>query len=149
MVSETGPSESEIGYGISELAEEFNVTLRSLRFYEQKGLLSPRREGRLRIYSRADRTRLKLILQGKRIGLSLLDIKEILVRYDANGENLEQLQLTVEKGEEQMRILERQHAEIEDAMEELEGILAGLHAEIAERQARARHKRQGPSPMHV
>ena len=149
MDTNAGSSGPEIEYGISDLSREFDVTLRSLRFYEQKGLLSPRREGRMRIYSRADRTRLKLILKGKRVGLSLLDIKEILIRYDAKGDNLDQLELAVEKGEEQMRILEQQRAEIEDAMEELEGTLAGLRNEIAKRKLRAQLNDQKPSPLHV
>ena len=75
----------EAVYRIGELSKEFDVTLRTLRFYEDKGLLSPRRIGNTRLYSRADRTRLKLILLGKRVGMSLLDVKEILDLYDPKG----------------------------------------------------------------
>jgi DNA-binding transcriptional MerR regulator len=69
-------------YGIRELAGEFQVTPRTLRFYEAKGLLTPLRQGRTRRYSEQDRVRLKLTLRGKRIGLSLQDIKEIIDMYD-------------------------------------------------------------------
>jgi DNA-binding transcriptional MerR regulator len=68
-------------YTISQLAREFEVTPRALRFYEDKGLLTPRREGMNRVYSHRDRARLQLILRGKRVGLSLIEIKEILYLY--------------------------------------------------------------------
>lgn len=107
-------------YRIGELSKDFDVTLRTLRFYEDKGLLSPRRIGNTRLYSRADRTRLKLILLGKRVGLSLLDVKAILDLYDPNGNNRRQLEVALEKGEEQMHVLEAQSKEIEAARAELE-----------------------------
>ena len=149
MDTNAGSSGPEIEYGIGDLSREFDVTLRSLRFYEQKGLLSPRREGRMRIYSRDDRTRLKLILKGKRVGLSLLDIKEIFTLYEANDDNLDSLNFALEKGEEQMQILERQRDEIEASMENLEVSLAGLRKVIAMRQSRTQRKDQEPSPLHV
>ena len=107
-------------YRIGDLSREFDVTLRTLRFYEDKGLLSPRRVGNTRLYSRADRTRLKLILLGKRVGLSLLDVKEILDLYDPKGDNRRQLEVALEKGEEQMDVLQRQRTEIDAAIGELE-----------------------------
>lgn len=109
----------EAVYRIGELSKEFDVTLRTLRFYEDKGLLSPRRIGNTRLYSRADRTRLKLILLGKRVGMSLLDVKEILDLYDPKGDNHRQLEVAIEKGEEQMEILQSQRKEIDAAIEEL------------------------------
>lgn len=72
---------SERTYSISELAREFGVTPRALRFYEDKGLLSPRRDGVNRVYAHRDRGRLKLILQGKRVGFSLVEIKELMDLY--------------------------------------------------------------------
>lgn len=71
----------ERSYSISQLAREFEVTPRALRFYEDKGLLTPRRDGLNRVYSHKDRAKLQLILRGKRVGLSLIEIKEILDLY--------------------------------------------------------------------
>lgn len=120
----------EAVYRIGELSKEFDVTLRTLRFYEDKGLLTPRRIGNTRLYSRADRTRLKLILLGKRVGLSLLDVKEILDLYDPKGNNLRQLQVAFEKGQEQMETLQSQRKEIDAAIEELDQSLATVRGMI-------------------
>ena len=78
-------------YSISELAREFGVTPRALRFYEDKGLLSPDREGLNRVYSNRDRARLKLILSGRKVGFSLNDIREILDLYDLDDNQRAQL----------------------------------------------------------
>lgn len=72
-----------VTYSISQLAQEFDVTTRTIRFYEDQGLLEPQRDGQRRIYTRRDRVRLMLILRGKRIGLSLLEIRELFDLYDA------------------------------------------------------------------
>ncbi len=80
-------------YSISELAREFAITTRAIRFYEDKQLLTPKREGNSRIYSRADRTRLKLVLRGKRLGWPLDDIKSVIELYDAHAGQGERLQL--------------------------------------------------------
>ncbi|WP_156504026.1 MerR family DNA-binding transcriptional regulator, partial [Oleiphilus sp. HI0066] len=68
-------------YSISELSHEFDITTRTMRFYESEGLLSPKRDGQTRIYAEADRVRLKLILRGKRLGLSLAESKELIDMY--------------------------------------------------------------------
>jgi DNA-binding transcriptional MerR regulator len=122
--------DNEVTYRIGELSSEFDVTLRTLRFYEDKGLLSPRRIGNTRLYSRADRGRLKLILLGKRVGLSLLDVKEILDLYNATGDNLRQLTVALEKGEEQMKVLQQQRKDIEEAISELDQTLVSLRDQI-------------------
>ena len=83
-------------YTISELAREFQVTPRALRFYEDKGLLSPTRDGLNRVYSTRDRARLKLILQGKRFGFSLEDIRQLLNLYDIGDQQTTQLARTYE-----------------------------------------------------
>lgn len=124
-------AEHEVVYRIGELSSEFDVTLRTLRFYEDKGLLTPRRIGNTRLYSRADRARLKLILLGKRVGLSLLDIKELLDLYDSKGDNRRQLEVAIEKGEEQMQILQAQRKEIDAAIGELETSLDAVRGMIA------------------
>jgi DNA-binding transcriptional MerR regulator len=123
-------AQSEITYRIGELSSEFDVTLRTLRFYEDKGLLSPRRVGNTRLYSRADRARLKLILLGKRVGLSLLDVKEILDLYNASGDNQRQITVALAKGEEQMRVLQDQRKSIDDAIGELDQTLANLRGMV-------------------
>jgi len=96
-------------FSIRDLAEEFDITPRTLRFYEEKKLLSPRREGQTRSYSNADRTRLRLILRGKRLGLTLEESAEIINMYDAGTSNKKQLQTLLEKiREKKTQLLEQQ-----------------------------------------
>ncbi len=82
----------ENSYTISQLASEFSITTRTIRFYEEKGLLQPQRKGQQRLYSSADRVRLTLILRGKRIGMSLQESQDIIEMYDPKRGNVEQLQ---------------------------------------------------------
>ena len=79
-------------FSISELAQEFDVTPRAIRFYEDQGLLAPRREGQRRIYTPRDRTRLKLTLRGKRLGLTLAEIRELIDMYESPADTAQQLQ---------------------------------------------------------
>jgi DNA-binding transcriptional MerR regulator len=114
-------------YTISELAREFSVTPRALRFYEDKGLLTPTRDGLNRVYSASDRTRLKLILQGKSVGFSLNDIREILDLYKHEGHRA-QLKLAVRKSKEQIRVLEKQRQDLDDSLEQLrKGVVWAEH----------------------
>lgn len=106
-------------FTIGDLSREFDVTLRTLRFYEDKGLIHPRREGVNRIYGRRDRARLKLVLMGKRVGFSLTEIREMLDLYDLRDGHSAQLQLALRKFNEQIALLEVQKRDIEQAMEEL------------------------------
>ena len=78
-------------YSISQLSKEFEVTTRTIRHYEERGLVAPARRGQTRVYSPADRTRLKLILRGKRLGLSLEDSREIIDMYEPGKSNIDQL----------------------------------------------------------
>ena len=105
-------------YTISELAREFQVTPRALRFYEDKGLLSPTRDGLNRVYSSSDRARLKLILQGKSVGFSLSDIREMLDLYKLDGHRA-QLKLALKKSRDQVRLLNKQKADIEASLQAL------------------------------
>jgi len=107
-------------YSISDLASEFGVTTRTIRFYEEKGLLKPRREGLRRIYSPADRTRLRLILRGKRLGLSLDEGAEIIGMYGTPGNNRRQLEVLIEKIQEKRVVLQRQQKDLQATLEELE-----------------------------
>ena len=106
-------------YTISALAEEFSVTSRTIRFYEDKDLLHPRRNGLARVYSRRDRARLKLILRGKRLGFSLADIREMLDLYDLGDGQIEQMRLTHRKIGERLVVLEAQRADLNAAISEL------------------------------
>lgn len=113
-----GPMETE--YSIGELAREFELTLRTLRFYEDKGLLRPRRVGIQRIYSRRDRARLKLIVMGKKVGFSLQDIGAMLDLYDLKDGQAGQLQTARDRFLDQIAVLEQQKQDIEQAIGELE-----------------------------
>ena len=94
--------------GIRDLASEFGVTTRTIRFYEEKGLLNPDREGQRRRYSAADRTKLRLILRGKRLGFSLDESAEIILMYGSPGNNKKQLEALADKiGEKRKQLLER------------------------------------------
>lgn len=115
---------------IGDTARTFGVSLRTLRFYEDKGLISPRREGATRLYSQRDITRLKLILLGRRVGFSLREVKQMMDLYDPNGSNLRQYRVTLEKSEKQYAKLERQMKAIEEAMNELAGGMEVLRAKM-------------------
>ncbi len=106
-------------YTIGDLAREFGVTLRTLRFYEDRGLLSPRREGTARIYDARDRARLSVILKGKQLGFTLTEIRA-MVAEERGGENpAANLKLSLPQVEDQIAHLEQQRTEIEQALEEL------------------------------
>ncbi|MEW9808705.1 MerR family transcriptional regulator [Mesorhizobium marinum] len=120
---------------IGEMAKMFDVTLRTLRFYEDKGLLSPKRDGSTRLYTRRDRARLKLILLGRKIGFSLRDVKQIMDLYDPSGANTKQLRLTMDKSEKQLARLQKQRAAIDDAIAELSDMMTAVRRMLAERSA--------------
>ena len=107
-------------YSISDLSREFDVTTRTIRFYEDAGLLSPVRQGRNRCYSIRDRTRLKLILRGKRLGFSLNEIGEMFRLYDSEPGEVAQLNHILDKITEKMQLLERQLEDIQIVMKELQ-----------------------------
>jgi DNA-binding transcriptional MerR regulator len=108
-------------YSISDLAREFDITPRTIRFWEDQGLLYPRREGQARIFSRRDRTRLKLALRGKRLGLSLLRIKEMIAMYDTARDESSQLLKFLDVLAERRAAYERQREDIEAVLEEIAG----------------------------
>lgn len=106
-------------YTISELSSEFEITARTLRFYEDKGLLAPARRGQTRIFSRRDRARLKRIVQGRRIGLSLDEIKRLLSCHELQGGNPDQLHAALNTLNDSMAMLEARKRDIEQAIGEL------------------------------
>lgn len=107
-------------YTITDLAREFDITPRAIRFYEDQGLLTPSRSGRARVYSRTDRTRLKLTLRGKRLGFSLADIKELLDMYDGVRNSAPQLQRFLTGLAARRAALEQQRLDIEAVMQEID-----------------------------
>ncbi|GAA5445940.1 hypothetical protein Misp06_04147 [Microbulbifer sp. NBRC 101763] len=107
-------------YSISELAREFDITTRAIRFYEDKGLLKPERRGQTRVYSPEERVRLKLILRGKRLGFSLDESREIIDMYDPAHGNVEQLQRLLERIAQKRALLQQQLRDIESLMGELD-----------------------------
>ena len=130
-------------YTISDLSREFRVTPRTLRFYEEKGMLRPARIGQRRLYNQADRVRLSLILRGKRLGFTLEESFAIISMYNPRGSNVDQLERLVEKIREKREHLREQQREIRDMLRELDGAAAGYMEAISALQpvpARARKR---------
>jgi DNA-binding transcriptional MerR regulator len=109
-------------YSISDLASEFSVTNRTIRFYEEKGYLGPKRVGTRRVYSATDRTRLRLILRGKRLGLSLDETGELIRMYGSPGNNRKQLQKFVVLIGEKRADLERKRRDLEMLLSDLNDV---------------------------
>jgi len=120
-------------FAIGELARDFGVTLRALRFYENKGLLSPQRDGLNRLYSQRDRDRLALILKGKKLGFTLGEIQQMVAAEEGKAADSATLNLSREKCLEQIALLERQKAELEEGLAELFRIYAALAGKPLER----------------
>jgi DNA-binding transcriptional MerR regulator len=119
--------ESRDLFAIADLAREFGISTRAIRFYEAKGLLKPERVGVTRVFRRRDRARLILILRGKRLGFSLKDISDYLSLYEADRTQKAQVSLLIAKVEERLKLLELQKADLETTIAELREIrkLAG------------------------
>lgn len=123
-------------YTISELAREFGVTTRTIRFYEEKGLVQPLREGQKRLYSPADRVRIKLILRGKRIGMTLQESVELIDMYDPARNNTQQLNSLINTVSERRATLLQQKKDIDE-------MLAGLDEvqQLCEKALGKRHRK--------
>lgn len=129
MTTQPPPDQHSDLMTISEMCAAFEVTPRTLRFYEAKELLNPVRVGTRRLFTRRDRARLKLILRGKRFGFSLEDIRQTLDLYDRDGSAVAQRQRAYELGLERLAVMEAQRAELEVA-------IADLKAELSDAEAR-------------
>ena len=119
-------------YSIRHLAQEFDVTTRTLRFYEEKGLLHPAREGTSRFYDSADRARLKLILRGKKLGLTLEESSDIIAMYEPSGSNAKQLEALLVKINEKKQQLKQQQEELATMMSDLDVWEKRCKAELLE-----------------
>jgi DNA-binding transcriptional MerR regulator len=116
-------------YTIGELSREFGITLRALRFYENRGLIAPRREGLTRFYSRSDRDRIALILKGKKLGFTLSEIGQMIAAEEGEGD-AHALRLSREKCLEQINLLEKQKRDIEEALAELRRTYTSLSSKL-------------------
>lgn len=112
----------QANYSISELSKEFDITTRSIRFYEDEGLLAPTRKGQTRIYSQRDKVRLKLILRGKRLGFSLAETGRLFELYDADKSSAKQLSIMMELISEKKSDLKQKLEDINDLLIELNDI---------------------------
>ena len=121
-------------YTISELASEFGVTTRAIRFYEEKGLVQPLREGQRRVYTTADRVRIKLILRGKRIGMTLQESVEVIDLYDPQRNNTEQLLSLINTISGRQARLLQQKDDIDDMLTGLSEVLGLCEKALGKRQ---------------
>lgn len=112
-------SQPAITFAISDLAREFGITPRTIRFWEDQGILAPEREGNKRVFTRRDRARLKMALRGKRLGLSLAEIKDLIGMYASTEDETPQLL-------ECLRIMEKRRAALEQQREDIEAMLADI-----------------------
>jgi len=124
-------------YTIGEMCEAFSVTPRTLRFYESKELLYPQRIGQKRLFTKSDRARLKLILQGKRFGFSLEEIRQLLELYNIDDQQTTQLTRTYELGIERLAAMKAQRDELNNAIEDLSEQLVWVEEALAKRGLKA------------
>jgi DNA-binding transcriptional MerR regulator len=144
-MDETEGSMSETGsgptYTIGELAEEFGITARTLRVYEEEGLLDPKREGTRRIYNERNRVRLRLILRGKRLGWSLSEIRESFDLYDSSRGETGQLEAMLEKLRQRRESLLAQREDIDNALRDLEQVEADARQSLDDIRAAKQRRR--------
>jgi len=120
-------------YSIAELAREFAITPRTIRFYEDEGLIKPRRQGLTRLYSAGDRTRLSWILRGKRLGFSLAEIKELLDLYQVDRTGVQQLRELLRRSRLHIADLERRRRDLDQHINEFKDVEAHVSAELRQR----------------
>ena len=120
-------------FSISELSREFDITPRAIRFYEDQGLLAPRRQGQRRIYTARDRTRLKLTLRGKRLGLTLSEIRELIDMYEPGRDERPQLERFLAVLVSHRTSLQQQRADIEAQLSELESFEKRIRKQLRQR----------------
>ncbi|HUU71389.1 MAG TPA: MerR family DNA-binding transcriptional regulator [Burkholderiales bacterium] len=132
---------TEATFTITDLAREFGLTTRAIRFYEDQGLLHPQRVGRSRVYANRDRVRLKLMLRGKRLGLSLSEIRELIDMYGAAKGDRQQLERFLEVLQKRRSALEQQREDIEAVLGEIASFEQQCHA-LLEKNATTKPKKR-------
>jgi DNA-binding transcriptional MerR regulator len=133
-------SSLSITYSIGDLAKEFDITTRSIRFYEDQGLIHPTRKGQTRIYTQRDKVRLKLILRGKRLGFSLAETGRLFELYDADKTSATQLNTIMELIHQKKNDLTQQLEDIKAVLVELNGLEANCNATLANIKAEENNK---------
>lgn len=124
------PAAEQTEFSIRELCRQFDVTPRTLRFYEDEGLLEPQRRGQTRLYSQQDRVRLGLILRGKRLGFSLAQVADLIALYDRRDGGAVQLEHSIKAVADRIAELERQRVELDEVLDELKDVRAGMAARL-------------------
>ena len=124
------PNSSPQTFSIGELAKEFDITTRSIRFYEDQGLLAPTRQGQTRIYNSRDRVRLKLILRGKRLGFTLAETRRLFELYDRDNSSHNQLVTMLKLIDEKKETLQQQMEDIQVLLHELKTVEQRCRAEL-------------------
>ena len=120
-------------YSIAELAREFGITARTIRFYEDEGLIKPRRQGLMRLYSPHDRTRLSWILRGKRLGFSLAEIKQLLDLYQVDRTGVQQLRELLRRSRAHIEDLGRKRADLDQHINEFKDVEIQVSSELRRR----------------
>jgi len=128
-----GASGRPASFTIADLAREFGVTTRTIRFYEDEGLIKPRRHGLSRIYSAGDQARLGWILRGKRLGFSLAEIRELLALYEVDRSGVQQMRAILAKSREHIADLERKLRDLQAQLGEFREVEAGVRAALAKK----------------
>jgi DNA-binding transcriptional MerR regulator len=129
----TAPRDPQRIYSIAELAREFAITARTIRFYEDEGLIKPKRQGLTRLYSAHDRTRLSWILRGKRLGFSLAEIKELLDLYQVDRTGVQQLRELLRRSRRHIADLERKRRDLDAHIGEFRDVEIQVAAELKHR----------------
>jgi DNA-binding transcriptional MerR regulator len=127
------PRDPQRIYSIAELSREFAITPRTIRFYEDEGLIKPRRQGTMRLYTAGDRTRLSWILRGKRLGFSLAEIRELLDLYQVDRTGIQQLRELLRRSQLHIVDLERKRADLDQHIGEFRQVEAQVSAELKQR----------------
>ena len=131
--SQAAPRDTQRIYSIAELAREFGITARTIRFYEDEGLIKPKRQGLTRLYSPHDRTRLGWILRGKRLGFSLAEIKQLLDLYQVDRTGVQQLRELLRRSRVHIEELGRRRADLDQHINEFRDVETQVAAELRKR----------------